>query len=145
MSWTDNWTDNFVHHSCDYKPNGTPRSPFTVICMIFCQCFYFLSPIAEWRQVGCYINADRALDVLLRNLKVRANIQTKYADCVAKAEDEGATVFGMDDKRCWTGSGSFNKHGDSGQCKKAKGSDLQIGFSDHETMFVYKKDDSGNN
>ncbi|KAL9955598.1 hypothetical protein ACROYT_G036941 [Oculina patagonica] len=97
----------------------------------------------EWKQVGCFKNSDRALDVVFKNLKVRSPITTKYEDCIAKAAEEGVEVFGMDDKRCWTGTGKYDKHGASGQCKKSKSGDKSMGLSASETMFVYKKDASG--
>lgn len=77
-------------------------------------------------------------------MKIKSPIASKYEDCIAKAAEEGVTVFGMDDRRCWTGTGKYDKHGASGQCKKSKKGDKSMGLSASETMFVYKKDASGN-
>lgn len=52
-------------------------------------------------------------------------------------------MFGLDDKRCWTGDGSYSKFGSSGQCQKARKEDLSMGLTDKGTMYVYEKDGKG--
>lgn len=97
---------------------------------------------AEWKPVGCYKNSDRALDVVLERVGSKSSIKNRYDACVAAADQDGVTLFGLDDKRCWTHEhNSYAKFGTSGQCKTKKG--LSGGLSESETMFVYEKDAQG--
>ena len=76
----------------------------------------------------------------------KPSISSRYAVCVSEADKEGVTLFGMDDKRCWTGENAdstYTKHGTSGHCKEKKG--LSGGLSEYGAMYVYMKDDEGNN
>ena len=61
------------------------------------------------------------------------------------ADAKGITVFGLDDKQCWTGQNAadtFNKYGNSGQCYTNKGG-KSMGYFASESMSVYKKNDKG--
>ncbi|XP_078346313.1 uncharacterized protein LOC144631689 isoform X2 [Oculina patagonica] len=96
----------------------------------------------EWKPVGCFKNADRALDVVLERVGSKPSIKARYDACIAAADQEGVTIFGLDDRRCWTHEhNSYAKFGTSGQCKTKKG--LSGGLSESETMFVYEKDAQG--
>ena len=70
-------------------------------------------------------------------------MKNRYSTCVNAADKAGVEVFGLDDQRCWTGDGSYNKFGSSGQCQKAKKGDLHMGLTDKGTMYVYSKDAKG--
>nr|XP_058951355.1 uncharacterized protein LOC131778889 [Pocillopora verrucosa] len=96
---------------------------------------------AEWKPVGCFKNSDRALDVVLERVGSKNSISARYAACTSAANSEDVALFGMDDRRCWTGENAestFSKYGTSGQCKTKNG--LGSGLSESETMFVYEKD-----
>ena len=87
----------------------------------------------------------KALDEhFLRAGNIRA-MGKRYSACVKAADEKGITLFGMDDKRCWTSDNpehSYKKFGKSGQCKKGKGS-LSTGLTKSSTVFVYQKSDQG--
>ena len=95
--------------------------------------------------MGCFKNSDRALDVLLERVGSKPSISARYKACTSVANSEGVTLFGMDDRRCWTGQNAqraFSKYGTSGQCKTKKG--LSGGLSESETIYVYMEDNEGN-
>ena len=115
------------------------------LCLESCKglLLFFLSK-AEWKPVGCYKNSDRALDVVLERVGSKSSISSRYAACTAAADQDGVTLFGLDDKRCWTGESAhstYSKYGTSGQCKTKKG--LSGGLSESETIYVYVKDSQG--
>lgn len=98
----------------------------------------------EWKPVGCFKNSDRALDVVLERVGSKKSISARYAACTSAANSADVALFGMDDRRCWTGENAestFSKYGTSGQCKTKNG--LGSGLSESETMFVYEKDADG--
>ena len=71
----------------------------------------------------------------------KPSISSRYDACVAAADQLGITLFGLDDKRCWTSQSAYNsydKYGTSGQCKTKKG--LSGGLTEAGTMYVYQKD-----
>lgn len=106
--------------------------------------FFFVFSKAEWKPVGCFKNSDRALDVVLERVGSKNSISARYAACTSAANSEDVALFGMDDRRCWTGENAestFSKYGTSGQCKTKNG--LGSGLSESETMFVYEKDADG--
>ena len=51
-----------------------------------------------WKPVGCYQNKGRALGEILFKFKRFGGMKKKYGQCVTKANQKGATVFGLDDK-----------------------------------------------
>ena len=69
-------------------------------------------------------------------------MQKKYEQCVTKANQEGVTVFGLDDTRCWTGENAASSYGiygtAVGRCGATKGR-LRYGFLASQTVFVYQK------
>ena len=92
--------------------------------------------------MGCYQNRGRALGDILLKPEDPAAISQKYEQCVTAASNQGVTVFGFDDSKCWTGpnaASAFNKHGlAKGNCGNTKGG-LGYGFAASEAMFVYQK------
>lgn len=100
---------------------------------------------AEWKPVGCFKNVDRALDEVVARVANKPSISSRYDACVAAADQAGITLFGLDDRRCWTSQraySSYDKYGTSGHCKTKKGK--TAGLTEHGTMFVYQKDYQGN-
>ena len=93
--------------------------------------------------VGCYKNIGREFDEILAKVGIKPSIKSRYSTCVDAADKAGVKVFGLDDKRCWTGDGSYSKYGSSDQCQKAKKGDLHMGLKDKGTMYVYSKDRKG--
>lgn len=90
------------------------------------------------------MNSDRALGQLLERFVSKPSISSRYAACTSAADSGDVTLFGMDDRRCWTGENTesirtFDKYGTSGTCKTRKG--LSGGLSEYETMFVYIKEE----
>lgn len=87
---------------------------------------------------------DRALDDVVARVGSKPSISVRYDACVAAADQAGITLFGLDDKRCWTKDSaysSYNKYGSSGHCKTKKG--LSMGITESRSMFVYHKDEEG--
>ena len=110
----------------------------------YSQYFFFVFSKAEWKPVGCFKNSDRALDVVLERVGSKKSISARYAACTSAANSADVALFGMDDRRCWTGENAestFSQYGTSGQCKTKNG--LGSGLSESETMFVYEKDADG--
>ncbi|CAH3183147.1 unnamed protein product, partial [Porites lobata] len=72
-----------------------------------------------WKAVGCYQNTGRALADILRGVNGKRTVSKKLNVCRKTADAKGITVFGLDDKQCWTGQNAadtFDKYGNSGQC-----------------------------
>ena len=106
----------------------------------------FTVSTAEWKPVGCFKNIDRALDEVLARVGNKPSITSRYDACVEAAGNAGITLFGLDDKRCWTSQSayvSYDKYGTSGQCKTKKGK--SGGLTVAGTMHVYQKDAGGKN
>lgn len=92
------------------------------------------------------MNSVRALGQILERVGSKSSISVRYAACTSAADNEGVTLFGMDDRRCWTGEkaeSTFTKYGTSDQCLDARKVPLSGGLSESGTMFVYEKDASG--
>ena len=53
--------------------------------------------------MGCYQNTGRALADILRGVNGKRTVSKKLNVCRKKADAKGITVFGLDDKQCWTG------------------------------------------
>ena len=82
----------------------------------------------------------QALDTYFVRAGNLPSIAKRYEACVKKADADGITLFGVDDKRCWTShqaKTSYYKFGSSGKCK-TKGV-LSGGLSASDTVFVYQK------
>ena len=93
--------------------------------------------------MGCYQNRGRALGDILVRLGRFGTMSKKLDKCVNAAENQGITLFGMDDTRCWTGenaASSYNIYGTSAQCRTSKRGSLRSGLAASETIFVYQKD-----
>ena len=89
----------------------------------------------------CYKMIMQALDKYFVRAGNIPSIGKRYKACEEKADKEGITLFGMDDKRCWTSDqarSNYDKFGASGKCKK-KG-EYSTGLSESDTMFVYQKE-----
>ena len=94
-----------------------------------------------WKPVGCYQNRGKALGEILFKFKRFGKMKKKYGQCVTKANQEGVTIFGLDDTRCWTGqnaASSYGIYGTAASCRSTK-SGLRYGFLSSETVFVYQK------
>ena len=95
-----------------------------------------------WKQVGCYQNRGRALGDTLFKPRRNAKISAKYKQCVAEADNQGVTLFGFDDNKCWKGpnaASSYDMYGKAeGKCGSTRRG-LRYGFMASETMFVYQK------
>ena len=75
----------------------------------------------------------------------KPSITARYKTCTSDADAENITLFGLDNKRCWTSESdysSYSKYGTSGTCKKNK-LGKSGGFSEHGTIYVYQKDQQG--
>ena len=95
--------------------------------------------------MGCYQNTGRALADILRGVNGKRTVSKKLNVCRKTADAKGITVFGLDDKQCWTGQNAadtFDKYGNSGQCYTNKGA-KSMGYFASESMSVYKKNDKG--
>ncbi|XP_078367511.1 coadhesin-like isoform X2 [Oculina patagonica] len=98
----------------------------------------------EWKPIGCYKMTSRALDTYFVRVGNIASISKRYQACVKKADEEGITLFGMDDRCCWTGENagsSYDKFGTSGHCKGAKKRGYSSGIAESSTVYVYQKND----
>lgn len=76
----------------------------------------------------------------------KSSIGSRYQACVNAANNKGVTLFGLDDKRCWTSQNayaSYSKYGTSGTCKKAKNGELEGGLSESGSVYVYQRDQDG--
>ena len=88
---------------------------------------------------------SQALDTYFVRAGNIPSISKRYQACVEKANEEGITLFGMDDKRCWTAKKperTFDKFGSSGHCKEKGG--YSSGMAERSTVYVYRKNDKGN-
>ena len=92
--------------------------------------------------MGCYQNRGQALDKILFKFKRFGKVEKKYGQCMTKANQEGVTVFGLDDTRCWTGQNAATSYGvygtAAGKCGSTKRR-LRYGFLASQTVFVYQK------
>ena len=106
---------------------------------------HFYCLLETWKAAGCYQNTGRALADILRGVNGKRTVSKKLNVCRKTADAKGITVFGLDDKQCWTGQNAadtFNKYGNSGQCYTNKGG-KSMGYFASESMSVYKKNDKG--
>ncbi|XP_078347947.1 lactadherin-like [Oculina patagonica] len=97
---------------------------------------------ASWKPIGCYKMTSRALDTYLVRAGNITSISKRYQACEKKADEEGITLFGMDDKRCWTSDDagrSYDKFGPSEHCKEKAG--YSSGISERFSLYVYRKND----
>lgn len=86
---------------------------------------------------------SRVLDRESRVGNIRS-IDKRFRACVKRADEQGITMFGMDDRRCWTSDvteQSYDKFGSSKDCKEKRGK--ASGLSDSLSVFVYRKIDQG--
>ena len=99
----------------------------------------------NWKAVGCYQNIGRALGDSLRSVGRYRNINKKFDACKETAIQNGMTVFGLDDKRCWSGQdaeNTYDDYGSSGQCKSNKDG-KSMGYFGSDSVSVYKKNING--
>ncbi|RMX52480.1 hypothetical protein pdam_00013778 [Pocillopora damicornis] len=95
----------------------------------------------EWRPVGCFMNTVRALGQILERVGSKSSISARYAACTSAADNEGVTLFGMDDRRCWTGEkaeSTFSKYGTSDQCLDARKVPLSGGEWNKKGCYINK-------
>ena len=85
---------------------------------------------------------SQALDRSFERVENIPYINKKFQACVKKADEEGITLFGIDDKKCWTSDTeqSYFKFGTSFKCNQ-NGKDT--GLTKYLTAFVYRKDNQG--
>ena len=105
--------------------------------------FFILTEV--WKAVGCYQNRGRALGETVRDVGSQKGLNKKLNDCKETAGQKGITVFGLDDKICWSGQNAANTYdmfGASGQCKTNKRGN-SMGYFASESIAVYKKDNNG--
>ena len=96
--------------------------------------------------MGCYQNRGRALGDILLGVAGFGTIKSKLDACRKKAASLAVTLFGLDDKECWTGqnaSDTYYKYGTSGQCTFSKNHEVAIGGSKSESIYVYLLDNKG--
>ena len=87
----------------------------------------------------------QALDTYFLRAGNIGSIGKRYQACEEKADEDGITLFGMDDKRCWTSdnaANSYDKFGPSGQCKESNG--RSSGITESSSVYVYRKNKKGN-
>ena len=99
----------------------------------------------NWKAVGCYQNRGRALGDTMRSVGSYRNINRKLDACKETAVQTGIIVFGLDDKRCWSGQdaeNTYDDYGSSGQCK-ANTDGNSMGYFASESVSVYKKNSNG--
>ena len=95
--------------------------------------------------MGCYQNRGRALGETVRGVGSKKYINRKLNACKETAGQKGITVFGLDDKICWSGqnaANTYDMYGASGQCATNKYGN-KMGYFASESMAVYTKDNSG--
>lgn len=81
----------------------------------------------------------------VRSVGSQKGLNKKLNDCKETAGQKGITVFGLDDKICWSGQNAANTYdmfGASGQCKTNKRGN-SMGYFASESIAVYKKDNNG--
>ena len=86
---------------------------------------------------------SRALDKSFKRIENIPYINKKFQACVKKAVEEGITMFGIDDKNCWTSDDaeqSYFKFGTSWKCNM---NGKATGLAKYLTVSVYRKDDQG--
>lgn len=87
---------------------------------------------------------SRVLDRYFSRVGNIRSIDKRFRACVKRADEQGITVFGMDDRRCWTSDvteQSYDKFASSKDCKEKRGK--ASGLSDSLSVFVYRKIDQG--
>lgn len=65
---------------------------------------------------------------------------SKLDACKKKAASKAVALFGLDDKKCWTGQNainSFYKYGTSAQCSYSNNHEVAIGSFASESIYVY--------
>ncbi|XP_073255077.1 thrombospondin-2-like isoform X2 [Porites lutea] len=93
-----------------------------------------------WKPVGCYQNRGRALGDILLGVAGNATMISKLDACKKKAASKAVALFGLDDKKCWTGQNainSFYKYGTSAQCSYSDNHEVAIGSFASESIYVY--------
>ena len=82
---------------------------------------------------------------MLKKVGSKPSIASRYSACKAAADETGATLISLDDKRCWTSQDpnvSYSKYGSSSQCKENKGK-VGNGLAEYGTVSVYQMDEEG--
>ena len=100
---------------------------------------HFYCLLETWKAVGCYQNTGRALADILRGVNGKRTVSKKLNVCRKTADAKGITVFGLDDKQCWTGQNAadtFNKYGNSGQCYTNKGEKVWATLHQNQCPFT---------
>ena len=93
-----------------------------------------------WTAKGCYYNTGKALGDILMKVGSYGTVNKRMDACKDKADTEGVTLFGLDNKRCWTGTdgeNTYDKFGSSAQCKEVDGN--KMGYFTSESIAIYKK------
>ena len=102
--------------------------------------YIFLLMTEPWKPVGCYQNRERALGDILLGVAGNATMISKLDACKKKAASKAVALFGLDDKKCWTGQNainSFYKYGTSAQCSYSNNHEVAIGSFASESTYVY--------
>lgn len=87
---------------------------------------------------------SRVLDRYFSRVGNIRAIDKRFRACVKRADEQGITLFGMDDRRCWTSDGTeqrYYKFGLSKDCKEKRGK--TSGLSDSLSVYVYRKTNQG--
>lgn len=82
---------------------------------------------------------------ILRGVAGKKKVSAKLSACQDEAKQQGVSVIGLDDKKCWSGpdaENTYDMYGNSGQCKTTKSGD-SMGYYASESIFVYKKNNNG--
>ena len=82
---------------------------------------------------------------MLKKVGSKPSIGSRYSACKTAVDETGATLIGLDDKRCWTSQDpnvSYSKYGSSSQCKENKGK-AGNGLAEYGTVSVYQMDEEG--
>lgn len=97
-----------------------------------------------WEQLGCYSNKSptNALPDSFANVSSVSGADAIYEYCKEKAETLGYTMFGADEKNCWSdddAENNYDKYGESKLCKfSKKGTGNAHGEDKYGNVFVYK-------
>ena len=102
-----------------------------------------------WKAMGCYQNRGRALGDILLEVGPLANITSKLDACKNTAAQQGVSVLGLDDMKCWTGknaASTYHMYGTAHLCKTNNMGNIYTGMGSFasESIFVYIKDNNGN-
>ena len=85
------------------------------------------------------------MGAMFKKLRRFFTVVKKYKTCTDMADQKGITLFGLDDRRCWTGdnaASSYNMYGNA-ICTSNKKGNIKIGSLESGTMAVYQKDNNG--